>query len=295
MCFQVWFNAKATVKVMFCACCPRAMSPTSSEVAVKVTSLLNPDGEISQQLLEEPELMSRLSEVTGAVVKVLDYQRQGDTMVMVMELGQETLMDVINREEAVTLLCSAGSDSSVLQGRRSAASAGHCPLLAGGAALRGRDPRPGDHPLRHQAGEPAAGRRQHQDHRLRLEPGAAGRVRQCGGGERARDRDLPRPGVLRLGAGRRQRPGGGEEVCHQAQVSRVAAVLTRHIVIHPSYTHLQPEGGHLVARRAAHEATAPGTRGQLAQVSRAAAGKKEVSTKFLEILTIFGEGCFMDL
>ena len=215
---------------MLCVCCPRAMSPTSSEVAVKVTSLLNPDGEISQQLLEEPELMSRLSEVTEAVVKVLDYQRQGDAMVTVMELGQETLMDVINRKEAV--LCSAGGDSSVLQGRRTAAPAGHCPLLAGGGALRGRDPRPGDHPLRPQAGEPAAGRRQPQDHRLRLEPGAAGRARQCGGGERARDRDLPRPGVLRLGAGRRQRPGGGEEVRHQAQVSRVAAVMTRHTVIH---------------------------------------------------------------
>ena len=59
-----------------------------------------------------------------------------------------------------------------------------------------------------------------------------------------------------------------------------------------SYRHtpapLQPEGGHLVARRAAHEAAAPGTRGQLTQVSLLDRGANEISRDF----TIFRESTY---
>ena len=42
--------------------------------------------------------MSRLGQVTeGAVVMVEAHQRMGDMVVTVMELGEGTLMDVINK------------------------------------------------------------------------------------------------------------------------------------------------------------------------------------------------------
>ena len=60
-----------------------------------------------------------------------------------------------------------------------------------------------------------------------------------------------------------------------------------------SYRHtpapLQPEGGHLVARRAAHEAAAPGTRGQLAQVSLLDRGVNEIS-RFHLLMSVLN-GC----
>ena len=53
---------------------------------------------VNERLVAEPGLMSRLGQVTeGAVVRVEAQQRMGDMVVTVMELGEGTLMDVINK------------------------------------------------------------------------------------------------------------------------------------------------------------------------------------------------------
>ena len=53
---------------------------------------------VNERLVSEPGLMSHLSEVTEkAVVRVEAHKRLGDMMVMVMEMGEGTLMDVINK------------------------------------------------------------------------------------------------------------------------------------------------------------------------------------------------------
>ena len=53
---------------------------------------------VNERLVAEPGLMSRLGQVTeGAVVRVEAHQRMGDMVVTVMELGEGTLMDVINK------------------------------------------------------------------------------------------------------------------------------------------------------------------------------------------------------
>ena len=53
---------------------------------------------VNERLVAEPGLMSKLSEVTEqAVVRVEAHQRLGDMLVTVMEMGEGTLMDVINK------------------------------------------------------------------------------------------------------------------------------------------------------------------------------------------------------
>ena len=53
---------------------------------------------INARLVGEPGLMSRLADVTEeAVTRVEAHQRMGDMVVTVMEMGERTLMDVINR------------------------------------------------------------------------------------------------------------------------------------------------------------------------------------------------------
>ena len=53
---------------------------------------------VNERLVAEPGLMSRLGQVTkGTVVRVEAHQRMGDMVVTVMELGEGTLMDVINK------------------------------------------------------------------------------------------------------------------------------------------------------------------------------------------------------
>ena len=53
---------------------------------------------VNERLVAEPGLMSRLGQVTEeAVVRVEGHQRMEDMVVTVMELGEETLMDVINK------------------------------------------------------------------------------------------------------------------------------------------------------------------------------------------------------
>ena len=53
---------------------------------------------VNERLLAEPGLMSRLGEVTEkAVVRVEAHQREGDMLVTVMERGEGTLRDVINK------------------------------------------------------------------------------------------------------------------------------------------------------------------------------------------------------
>ena len=53
---------------------------------------------VNERLVSEPGLMTHLSEVTEkAVVRVEAHKRLGDMMVMIMEIGEGTLMDVINK------------------------------------------------------------------------------------------------------------------------------------------------------------------------------------------------------
>lgn len=53
---------------------------------------------VNERLVAEPGLMSRLGQVTErAVVRVEGHQRMEDMVVTVMELGEGTLMDVINK------------------------------------------------------------------------------------------------------------------------------------------------------------------------------------------------------
>ena len=90
------------------------MNPYQNEVAVKVTNIINADRKdlessqtggnirmfrtINARLVGEPGLMSRLGDVTEeAVTRVETHQRMGDMVVTVMEMGERTLMDVINR------------------------------------------------------------------------------------------------------------------------------------------------------------------------------------------------------
>ena len=94
----------------------RGVNPNQNEVAIKVSNIINadrkeseirilPDGgnlimfrTINERLVGEPGLMSRLGDVTEeAVTRVEAHQRMGDMVVTVMEMGERTLMDVINR------------------------------------------------------------------------------------------------------------------------------------------------------------------------------------------------------
>ena len=94
----------------------RGVNPNQNEVAIKVTNIINADRKesvirilqdgcntimfrtINERLVGEPGLMSRLGDVTEeAVTRVEAHQRMGDMVVTVMEMGERTLMDVINR------------------------------------------------------------------------------------------------------------------------------------------------------------------------------------------------------
>ena len=92
----------------------RGMSQDQNNVAVKITNIINADRKesdfsrwgaifemfrtVNERLVSEPGLMTHLSEVTEkAVVRVEAHKRLGDMMVMVMEMGEGTLMDVINK------------------------------------------------------------------------------------------------------------------------------------------------------------------------------------------------------
>ena len=112
MCLQVFpflITSQQTTLVF------RGLSPDQNEVAVKVTNIINADRKesdfflrqshvflmlrtVNERLLAEPGLMSRLGEVTEqAVIRVEAHQREGDMLVTVMERGEGTLMDVINK------------------------------------------------------------------------------------------------------------------------------------------------------------------------------------------------------
>ena len=75
----------------------RALDDDYKEVVVKVSNIKNHDGSINPQLVIEPNLMKMLSEVSDLVAKVDNFEVMEGMMMMVMEVGHETLLDVINR------------------------------------------------------------------------------------------------------------------------------------------------------------------------------------------------------
>ena len=77
--------------------CYRALNDGYKEVVVKVSNIKNCDGSTNPQLVMEPKLMKMLSQASDLVAKVDKYDVKEDMMMMAMEVGQETLLDVIKR------------------------------------------------------------------------------------------------------------------------------------------------------------------------------------------------------
>ena len=77
--------------------CYRALNDGYKEVVVKVSNIKNCDGSTNPQLVMEPKLMKMLSQASDLVAKVDNYDVKEDMMMMAMEVGQETLLDVIKR------------------------------------------------------------------------------------------------------------------------------------------------------------------------------------------------------
>ena len=77
--------------------CYRALNDGYKEVVVKVSNIKNCDGSTNPQLVMEPKLMKMLSQASDLVAKVDNYEVKEDMVMMSMEIGQETLLDVIKR------------------------------------------------------------------------------------------------------------------------------------------------------------------------------------------------------
>ena len=75
----------------------RALNDGYKEVVVKVSNIKNCDGSTNPQLVMEPKLMKMLSQASDLVAKVDNYEVKEDMVMMSMEIGQETLLDVIKR------------------------------------------------------------------------------------------------------------------------------------------------------------------------------------------------------
>ena len=75
-------------------------------VALKVTNLREEDGSINMLLIQEAELMLRLStEKSKYIIRMLNHEMRSeaglDMLYMVMELGQGSLQELITREEDI--------------------------------------------------------------------------------------------------------------------------------------------------------------------------------------------------
>ena len=80
---------------------------SDDEVAIKISNIVTDDGDIDDQLVQEPEMMKML-ENSGKVVKVFGVEKfscfnksnnnqKTQLLAVVMELGEKTLMDEIQK------------------------------------------------------------------------------------------------------------------------------------------------------------------------------------------------------
>ena len=68
-----------------------------SEVALKVVNIRTDDAAMNEMLAQEPQILNKLKDCDH-VVKMLDQKMvTSDLMVVVMELGQDTLADILSR------------------------------------------------------------------------------------------------------------------------------------------------------------------------------------------------------
>ena len=73
---------------------------SDDEVAIKISNIVTDDGDIDDQLVQEPEMMKML-ENSGKVVKVFGVEKLNNQktqlLAVVMELGEKTLVDDIQK------------------------------------------------------------------------------------------------------------------------------------------------------------------------------------------------------
>ena len=96
---QVRYNILATIAVGGYSVVYRALDKNGQEVALKVANISNEDNEINERLMTEPQLLIKMKNCEN-VVKMLDHEMiSRELSVIVMELGQETLADILARAE----------------------------------------------------------------------------------------------------------------------------------------------------------------------------------------------------
>ena len=95
----VRYSIQATIAVGGYSVVYKAVDQDGHEVALKVANVCNEDNEINERLVAEPQLLMKVKSCLN-VVKLLDHEMiSRELSVIVMELGQETLADVLARDE----------------------------------------------------------------------------------------------------------------------------------------------------------------------------------------------------